>query len=143
MFDHLIFVAQKGDKIHCAGITVEIDKILYCDFIFHSWDIEFIDTNGKYRHWKQNQDKGYIIYKDNDRIKSLVSDGILFTDVMRNVYGTRAVVMGLDRQFIGNNKTACLVVIPVNRFIRLFYGKTMIQATENAVNFLKKSGFDF
>ena len=143
MFDYRYCTIQKGDKIHCSGITVEIAAVLYCDYSFHAFDIEFIDTDGNYRHWKQEQDKGYVIYKDNERIKSLVSDGIVFTDVMRKVNGTKAVLMGLDRQFVGNNKTACLVVLPLERFIRLFYGKTLLQATDNAVNFLRKNGFDF
>lgn len=53
--------ARKGDKIHCMGITVEIDRILYQDYYADAWDIEFFDTSGNYRHWKQSLDGGQLI----------------------------------------------------------------------------------
>lgn len=52
--------ARKGDKIHCMGITVEIDRILFYDY-YETWDIEFIDTKGHYRHWKQDYDGGIFL----------------------------------------------------------------------------------
>ena len=55
--------ARKGDKIRCMGITVTIDKILYQDY-WRDWDIEFIDTNGNYRHWKQGFDGGEFISQE-------------------------------------------------------------------------------
>ena len=54
--------AHEGDKIRCMGITVTIGKILYQDF-WDDWDIEFIDTTGHYRHWKQYFDGGHLIRK--------------------------------------------------------------------------------
>ena len=59
--------AQTGDIITCKGIKTVIDKIHYQDFYKSDrndgtcdWDIEFEDTNGKYRHWKQYFDGGKI-----------------------------------------------------------------------------------
>lgn len=52
--------ARKGDKIKCMGITVTIDRILYQDY-WRDWDIEFIDTAGNYRHWKQGFDGGEFL----------------------------------------------------------------------------------
>ena len=54
--------ARKGDKIACMGITVTIAKIIYQEHYF-DWDIEFIDTDGNYRHWKQYFDGGHLIKK--------------------------------------------------------------------------------
>lgn len=48
---------RKGDRIHCMGITVTIQKVFYYDW-WETWDIEFIDTEGNYRHWKQAYDGG-------------------------------------------------------------------------------------
>lgn len=53
---------RKGDKIHCMGITVEIAKVLYQEW-FDYWDVELIDTDGNYRHWKQEYDGGFLIQK--------------------------------------------------------------------------------
>lgn len=55
--------ARKGDIVECMGICATIDKILYQDF-WENWDIEFIDTNGNYRHWKQGFDGGRLIQKE-------------------------------------------------------------------------------
>ena len=55
-------IAEPGDKIRACGIIVTIDRILYQDF-WRDWDIEFIDTDGNYRHWKQYFDKGELIPK--------------------------------------------------------------------------------
>ena len=57
--------AKKGDKVRCMGITVTIDKILYQEFWDrYGWDIEFIDTYGNFRHWKQYDDGGLLIKMD-------------------------------------------------------------------------------
>lgn len=60
--------AKVGDKISCKGITVTIKEIIdqwtdrsmgtefYC--------VEFRDTNGKYRMWKQYYDGGELIHAE-------------------------------------------------------------------------------
>lgn len=53
---------RTGDKILCMGAVVTIGKILYQEY-FDDWDIEFIDTAGYYRHWKQYFDGGQLIRK--------------------------------------------------------------------------------
>ena len=54
---------KPGDVIVCQGETVTIDEIIvwYYDEPDGYWDIEFIDTNGEYRHWKQRFDGGALI----------------------------------------------------------------------------------
>ena len=54
--------ARRGDMVACMGIVVTIENILYQEF-FEDWDIEFIDTDGNYRHWKQYFDGGRLIPK--------------------------------------------------------------------------------
>ena len=50
-----------GSKIYSCGIVATIKKVLYAEITTASrCDIEFIDSCGKYRHWKQSEDKGYI-----------------------------------------------------------------------------------
>jgi len=57
-------IAKRGDKICCNGITVEIDIIFSQDYYPHDgWDVEFDDTTGEYRRWKQYQDGGELIPK--------------------------------------------------------------------------------
>lgn len=58
-----------GDTIVCKGIKVEIAEIITQDFFQGStysepyYDIEFRCPNGKYRRWKSEIDKGYVIFK--------------------------------------------------------------------------------
>lgn len=52
---------RPGDKVHVNGITCEIAEITFQE----PWEwreayyLEFRDTNGVYRSWKQNFDGGY------------------------------------------------------------------------------------
>lgn len=54
-----------GDVVHCKGIVYEIAEIKYQE----PWEwreayyIEFTDTNGNYRSWKQNFDGGWAELK--------------------------------------------------------------------------------
>ena len=43
----------KGATIECMGIEVTIEKVYYAYKEREGWDIEFIDSEGHYRHWKQ------------------------------------------------------------------------------------------
>lgn len=53
---------REGDKIVCMGITVVVSEIIYQNECAHEGecDIEFIDSNGNYCHWKQHFDGGYV-----------------------------------------------------------------------------------
>lgn len=53
--------AKIGDIVHCNGILAIINKIFYEYFDGNFWDIEFIDVNGRYFHWKQEFDGGEFI----------------------------------------------------------------------------------
>lgn len=54
--------AQVRDKVSCQGKVVTIDRILYQDYWDRfGWDIEFVDTENHYRHWKQYEDGGELI----------------------------------------------------------------------------------
>lgn len=50
----------KGALIFCMGITCEVSEVKYAFKEREGWDIEFIDTAGRYRHWKQWLDGGEI-----------------------------------------------------------------------------------
>lgn len=69
---------HKGDHIACMGEVVTVGKILYRDYYAGTWDVEFIDTEGNYRHWKQALDGGKLI-----RTKKKLIDwyGIDVTDI--------------------------------------------------------------
>lgn len=56
-------IAKIGDVVNCMGLSVTIAHIFYQEFDEH-WDIEFLDTNGCYRHWKQLWDGGELISKE-------------------------------------------------------------------------------
>lgn len=57
-------ILETGDKIKCKGITCTIKEITFQEY----WEddgfyIEFHDTNGVYRSWKQWVDGGKVIPK--------------------------------------------------------------------------------
>lgn len=52
---------KKGTKIRYKGMTVTVNEVLYADKWDGKWDVEFIDSNGNYRHWKQELDGGEVI----------------------------------------------------------------------------------
>lgn len=60
---------RPGDVIHCKGIACEIKEITYQE----PWEwreayyLEFRDTDGNYRSWKQNFDGGYAVLKDEEK----------------------------------------------------------------------------
>ena len=62
-----MLTAKIGDKINAHGITVTIAKILYQEYYYDrwensdDWDIELIDENGNYRHWRTWVDGGKLI----------------------------------------------------------------------------------
>lgn len=54
-----------GDVIIVSGVKVEIAEIKYQEpwQWRNAYYIEFIDTKGNYRSWKQNIDGGTVKYK--------------------------------------------------------------------------------
>lgn len=55
-------ILEPGDLIRCKGITVKIKEIHFQDdFGDDGFDMEFMDTNGNYRSWKQRFDGGYVL----------------------------------------------------------------------------------
>ena len=50
-----------GDSISALGLTFEVAKIMYQDFYGGQWDVEFLDPNGGYHHWKSEFDGGKVI----------------------------------------------------------------------------------
>lgn len=57
---------RPGDKIHCQSIICTIKEIAWQE----PWEwreayyLEFYDTDGNYRSWKQNVDGGYAELMD-------------------------------------------------------------------------------
>lgn len=58
-------LVHEGDSIVCNGLKVTIGEIVYQDECARDGerDVEFVDTRGWYRHWKQHLDGGYVIRK--------------------------------------------------------------------------------
>lgn len=56
---------KPGDVIHAQGISCEIAEITYQEpwKWRNAYYVEFYDTNGVYRSWKQNLDGGYVELK--------------------------------------------------------------------------------
>ena len=61
---------QIGDTIICQGIRATIKEIAFQEpwSWRNSWYLEFKDTNGGYRSWKQLWDGGYAIDEKGERI---------------------------------------------------------------------------
>lgn len=56
--------AKVGDLVKVKGILAEISDIHYQEWYEgEGWSIEFTDTNGNYRNWKQCLEGGEIIQK--------------------------------------------------------------------------------
>lgn len=49
-----------GDAITASGMTFTVWNILYQDAAAGSYDVEFIDDQDKYHHWKQEYDGGTV-----------------------------------------------------------------------------------
>ena len=71
---------EAGDKISAYGMAFEIKKVLSQQYFDKGdapdpeyWDVEFLDNNDMYHHYKSNQDRGMIF----DKSGEVVSD---FTD---------------------------------------------------------------
>ena len=50
-----------GDQISALGHTFTVWSILYQDRIDDIYDVEFIDDQDRYHHWKQAEDGGQVI----------------------------------------------------------------------------------
>lgn len=59
-------MVQVGDKITALGYTYEVGSVLYQDYDSYEgcYDVEFLDVNGDYHHWKSQFDGGHIIPKN-------------------------------------------------------------------------------
>ena len=61
----LNYELEPGDTIVCKGIKATIKEIKYQEWwADYGFIIEFIDTNGNYRNWKQCIDGGRVIPKE-------------------------------------------------------------------------------
>ena len=54
-----------GDLVCALGYCFAVDKIIYQDYYDGNWDVEFLDDNGGYHHWKSEFDGGYIVKGEN------------------------------------------------------------------------------
>lgn len=66
---------KPGDRITAFGRTFTVGEIFYQEYWGEredapagsdcwGYDIEFDDVQGRYHHWKQNQDGGYLTRKE-------------------------------------------------------------------------------
>lgn len=50
---------QKGDFIEVGSVRVEVKEVYGQNFFFDDgYMVEFVDTKGVYRNWKQHKDGG-------------------------------------------------------------------------------------
>ena len=64
-FDENIPTLEPGDTIICKEIKATIKEIKYQEWWNdYGFIVEFIDTNGNYRSWKQGADGGKVIPKE-------------------------------------------------------------------------------
>ncbi len=100
--------ARIGDKIRSHGITVTIGKLYYSDCWDGIWDVEFVDTDGNYRHWKQQFDGGEYIRVPEDETENL-------TEEYKDFYGCTATIEHKE-DFIGTyNGTVFLLTIRTSK----------------------------
>ena len=50
-----------GDTICALGYSFTVGEIIYQDYYAGNWDVEFLDTDGGYHHWKSEFDGGRVI----------------------------------------------------------------------------------
>lgn len=56
----MITKAKIGDTVSALGYSFKIGEIIYQDLFCGDWDIEFLDVEGNYHHWKSAFDGGTI-----------------------------------------------------------------------------------
>ena len=65
IFEEEILKLEPGDTIVCKGIKAIIKEIKYQEWWNdYGFIVEFTDTNGNYRSWKQGVDGGKVIPKE-------------------------------------------------------------------------------
>ena len=65
IFEKEILKLEPGATIICKGIKAVIKEIKYQEWWNdYGFIVEFIDTNGNYRSWKQGSDGGKVIPKE-------------------------------------------------------------------------------
>lgn len=68
-------MVKVGDKIWCRGIVTEIAEIVFQDdYDKDGLEVEFIDTEGKCRVWKQRFDGGYVFLQVDDVSENVVEN---------------------------------------------------------------------
>ena len=50
-----------GDIICALGHYFIVGKIIYQDYYNGNWDVEFLDDDGGYHHWKSEFDGGFTV----------------------------------------------------------------------------------
>ena len=50
-----------GDTITALGYSFTVGQIIYQDYFDGNYDVEFLDINGNYHHWKSEFDGGHVV----------------------------------------------------------------------------------
>ena len=86
-YDGKHYLAEPGDKVKALGITITIQRVVSQEHYPRlgneddwGWNIEFIGSDGQYRHWKQWEDGGKLIAGPKKYIDSY---GVDCTDIFR------------------------------------------------------------
>lgn len=103
-------IAKVGDIVKANDISATIAKIFYQDFNEGQWDIEFVDTNEIYRHWKSCFDGGVIVRPIKDTkdttepTESTESSPIAKVGDTVQINGSKIVIASIITQIYHNGK---------------------------------------
>ena len=60
--DEMRYMIEKGDLIKANGLSIRVDKVIHCDYFYpEGYEIDFIDTYGNRRHWRQWLEGGSVV----------------------------------------------------------------------------------
>ena len=56
------YMVEKGDVIKANGLVVRVDKVIHCDYFYpEGYEVDFIDTYGNRRRWRQWLEGGTLV----------------------------------------------------------------------------------
>lgn len=99
-----------GDSISALGYTFDVWTILYQDSLAGLYDVEFLDSTGRYHHWKENQDGGHVIregipgdyFRDSANVNHIATVREARTP---GTYSARIISRGGTEEYLGRYST--------------------------------------
>ena len=102
-----------GDVITAMGMSFTVWSILYQDHCGGTYDVEFIDDQDRYHHWKQDQDGGQVTRSGEPGTYFRETSGTCGRGVIacikprrqRNGYTANVIYRGGPKIFLGSHST--------------------------------------